>query len=295
MHVYDYYMSMNKDVLGNYDNASILETREVYYGMNVELDEIIGSTIDTAFSLGYNESNTVFLFTSDHGEMNMEHRQIWKNSLYEGSSRIPLFFAGPNIRKGILYQNATQIIDIMPTLIDLGGGDIPEYLSGYSLKPWLEGDENKNKHPDYIIASYFSTSGNTGSFMVRKDNYKYIQFGHYLTTVNKTLYRPQLFDLDADPNEVDDISGDSTNENLLQEMEQILTDNIDYEYIDCVAKQNDFMMFDRFYWNVYNQSYLWQLFSNNYIGFNETDWETVVSWRNTFLNQPSCKAIYLFD
>ena len=51
-----------------------------------------------------------------------------------------------------------------------------------------------------MISQYHSNMGNTGSYIVRKGNYKYVQFGHYLTAINnKTPYRPQLFDLENDP------------------------------------------------------------------------------------------------
>ena len=223
----------------------------------------------------------------------MEHRQIWKNSLYEGSSRVPLFFVGPNIKKNVLYKNATSIIDILPTLIDIGGGEIPGHLQGFSLKPYMyEQNGGKGKHPDYIIAQYHSASGNTGTFMVVKDNYKYIQFGHYLTSTNKTLYHPQLFDLDKDPNEVKDISGDSKNQDLMQEMEKILTDNFNYEYVDCIAKQNDFMMFETYYWNLYNETDVMKKFESTYDGFNETDWQSVVDWRNLLKKAPSCEQTF---
>ena len=221
--------------------------------------------------------------------MNMEHRQDWKNSLYEGSSRIPMFFAGPNIKKGKLYKNMTQIIDILPTIIDIGGGEIPSFLGGYSLKPYLEGNDNKGNHPGYITAQYHSASGNTGSFMVRKDKYKYIQFGHYLTSTNTTLYHPQLFNLIADPNEVNDISGDSKNAEILQEMEEILKNTIDYEWIDCIAKQNDFQVFETYYWNLYDNQTVYNKFIHTYDGFDADDWQKVLDWRQLLLKAPPCQ------
>eukprot|EP01084_Bolivina_argentea_P062093 113537_1 len=279
MHVYDHYMSLNKNVYGKFNYSDINKVRKTYYAMNVEIDQVIGSIIHTSYQLGYNESNTIYVYTSDHGEMNMEHRQIWKNSMYEASSRIPLFFVGPNIKKNVMYKNITQIIDILPTLIDFGGGDIPSFLAGYSLKPYLYG-ESGGKHPNYMISQYHSNMGNTASYMVRKDKYKYVQFGHYLNAFNnRTLYRAQLFDLENDPNEVNDIALNSSNENILKEMENVLISDVNYEYIDCVAKQNDFEIFEEYFWNVYNETELYKQLSKVYDGFNESDWQTLVEWR----------------
>ena len=109
---------------------------------------------------------------------------------------------------------------------------------------------------------------------------------------NLTQYRPQLFNVKTDPNEITDISGDSKNEQVLQEMESILTDAFNYEYIDCVAKQNDFVIFEEYFWNVYNQSDLYQQLAKVYDGFNDTDWETIVQWRQELLNAKSCEETY---
>merc|ERR1712228_686638 len=90
-------------------------------------------------------------------------------------------------------------------------------------------------------------------------------------------YKPQLFDLDNGPNELNDISDE--NGEIVDEMENILVNRIDYEYADCVGKQNDMSIFNEFIWDVYNQTQVYQLFVKTYKGFNETDWETVKQWR----------------
>ena len=67
MHVYDHYMSLNKNVYGPFNDTDINKVRMTYYAMNVEIDQVIGSIINTSYELGYNESNTMYIFTSDHG------------------------------------------------------------------------------------------------------------------------------------------------------------------------------------------------------------------------------------
>ena len=62
--------------------------------MCAETDYMLGSVIEALKNFGlYN--NTFIIFLSDHGEMNMEHRQVWKNSMYEASSRVPLIISPP--------------------------------------------------------------------------------------------------------------------------------------------------------------------------------------------------------
>ena len=120
-HPYDQFMTISKDGWGQFADSDIQRLRKTYYGMNVEADNLLGKVIDAMNRNGFNLSNTIMYFTSDHGEMNMDHRQIWKNSMYEGSSRIPLFFAGPGIERGII-TNPTQSIDVLPTIIELATG-----------------------------------------------------------------------------------------------------------------------------------------------------------------------------
>ena len=71
MHPYDVYMSKSKYVWGNFSEEWIRTIRSTYYAMNVECDYRFGLLIDAAFENGFNLSNTIFVYTSDHGEMNM--------------------------------------------------------------------------------------------------------------------------------------------------------------------------------------------------------------------------------
>ena len=106
--------------------------------MNTEMDYLLQGVINSANMNGFNLSNTIFIFCSDHGEMNMEHRQDFKNSPFEGGSRIPLIIAGPNMLKNVVVSNFTELIDILPTLLLFGGAsELPGFLNGYSLTPFL--------------------------------------------------------------------------------------------------------------------------------------------------------------
>eukprot|EP01084_Bolivina_argentea_P129138 228124_1 len=182
-HPADAYQSISKHVWGNFTDKAIQNVRKTYYAMNVETDYILGTVLNASYSHGWDANNTIIMFTSDHGDMNMEHRQQLKNSMYEGSARIPLFVTGPNIKKKNVIRNVTATIDILPTLIEFGGGTVPSFISGYSLTKML--DENDIygegvQHPDFITSQYHSNMGNTGSFMVRQGKWKYITFGHFL-------------------------------------------------------------------------------------------------------------------
>ena len=285
---FDQYTSIFENLWDeNYTNEEFIDFRKTYYGLNVQADYLLGEVINASYLNGFNLTNTYFVFTSDHGEMNLDHREVAKNSLYEGAARIPLFISGPNISSKII-KNFTETVDILPTLLSLGENDknAPDWLAGTTLMPFLDGNNNDNKHPDYVTSQYHSKNANTGLFMVRKGKYKYIQYGHYLNAFKD--YKPQLFNLEDDPYELNDIS--SENENVVNEMEKLLLDRYDYEFADCVAKQTDMNIFNQFIWNVYNESQVYQLFKQTYKGFNSTDWDQVVKWRNELTNSPKCQS-----
>ncbi len=123
--------------------------------------------------------------------------------------------------------------------------------------------------------------------MVRKGKWKYIQFGHYLPTYKD--YAPQLFDVESDPKELNDTS--SLFPDVVSEMESILSSLINYEYIDCLAKRNDYQIFEEYYWKVENETQIKEAFDEAYTGFDDGDWQLVLDWRSDVKNAPSCDQL----
>merc|ERR1711971_218865 len=205
-----------------------------------------------------------------------------------GSSRIPLFFTyTPLIAQNRLVHNLTATIDLLPTLIQLGGGKPATDISGFSLLDLLTktsetAETSQQQRPSYVTSQYHSNMGNTGSFMVRKAQWKYIQFGHFLRAFAN--YQPQLFDVDADAQELHDVSNLTQNADVVSELEAILAAEFNYEYVDCIAKFNDFVLFEEFQWKANNKSALQTKLKSAYSGFDDNDWQTVVDWRMEMLN-----------
>eukprot|EP01102_Stenamoeba_stenopodia_P014214 TRINITY_DN4690_c0_g2_i1.p2 TRINITY_DN4690_c0_g2~~TRINITY_DN4690_c0_g2_i1.p2 ORF type:complete len:196 (+),score=53.76 TRINITY_DN4690_c0_g2_i1:1050-1637(+) len=136
------------------------------------------------------------------------------------------------------FSRVSSLIDLYPTIMELLGIDPPEGLQGYSLAPDLV-DTNSSTHyplspsvypphPGYILSQYHSDHLNTGTFMVRYEDLKYIYY------VN---YPPQLFNLTADPFELDDLS--DSEPDLLAMMGQLMLSLIDPIEADAAAKKFD--------------------------------------------------------
>merc|ERR1719453_2764025 len=115
-----------------------------------------------------------------------------------------MMLAGPGIQSGQTVTTLTSLLDVYPTLVELAGGTPAEFLRGKSLLPLASRNRQNTKHASeaserFITAQYHSNMGNTGSFMVRWKQWKYIVFGTTLKAFSG--YKPQLFDVDADPEE----------------------------------------------------------------------------------------------
>ena len=288
-HPADSYMSQSKSVWRNFTNKEIMMVRKTYYAMCAETDFMLGSVIDALHKYDHFE-NTFIVFLSDHGEMNMEHRQVWKNSMYEASERVPLIIAPPpsmiNINRGAVVQNLTSLLDVYPTLLEMAQQtndntiDMPRFLSGHSLFSFLFNDSTQSRsNVPYpldrkVTAEYFSNMGNTGSFMVRSGNYKYIAFGRH---AYDATYTPQLFDLQSDPEELNNIAVNKPQ--VVQELDAYLRSVVgDYFSLDKLVVQNDKFLFKKFFVDKFNTAALRTKFETTYRGFNDADMEKINTW-----------------
>jgi arylsulfatase A-like enzyme len=205
MHPFDAYSSISKGVFGrNYSDAQLKTMRGAYWGAVGEALSLMENVIAAAGATGHLD-NTVVLYTSDHGEMSLEHASDYKNSMYEPSARVPLLMKAYNVswlppRTGVV-TNVTSHIDILPTLAEIAGAALPPAVRGTSLVPYLQGGAPAG-HPGYVAMEYHSNLANTGSFALRQGAYKLITFGHTWPWFNASAYPPLLFDVDADPFEL---------------------------------------------------------------------------------------------
>ncbi len=301
-HPADSYMSQSKAVWRNFSDAEILKVRKTYYAMCAETDYMLGLVLDALRRTGL-EDDTFIVFLSDHGEMAMEHRQVWKNSMYEASSRVPLIIVPPaNFRstnggeweRGITVSNLTSLLDVFPTLLDMAKatriGDIadnsgnvrmPEFLDGYSLFPFLSKPDIVNDfvrgkaYPNNrsVVSQYHSNMGNTGSFMIRSGPWKYIAFGR--ATYDPT-YTPQLFNVEEDPEELDDVANKYPH--IVAELDAMLRSVVDYPNVDAEVRAQDVALYKKYFVDRMDVATLRRHFGMSYTGFDDRDWQKIQSW-----------------
>jgi len=220
-----HYMRVVKNWQHGLSNDRVHLVRRIYFAMIAEVDAMVGRLMQEVDRLGLGD-RTYFIFSSDHGEMNMEHQQFYKMNHYEASARVPLIIAGPEVRRGEAVDDLVSLVDMYPTLMDMAELDHPDGLDGHSLLPALHGQASDG--PDCVLSEFHDSTSNTGAFMLRRGQWKYIEY---------VGYDPLLFDLDADPDELADQT--RARPDVADQMNRALREIVDYQAVDAKAKQYD--------------------------------------------------------
>ncbi len=194
-----------------------------YWGLVSQVDTAVGKILDTLRKCGL-ESNTVVVFTSDHGDMMGSHRLITKGFQFEEAVRVPLILKVPNdsVCCNPLVRGPVSQVDIVPTFLDYMGKPIPEELDGYSLKSII--DEGKDPSKDVFIEWFPHNSLYKGKSdeidhpvisLLTQDGWKYnwSSFGQH-----------ELYDLRNDPIETKNLAKNKECQRLIRQFEHRIQD-----------------------------------------------------------------------
>jgi arylsulfatase A-like enzyme len=186
------------------------EYRGIYFRLVEAADAQVGRLMDALAKSGHLE-DTVVLFTSDHGEMNGSHQQTVKSKLYEEAVAVPLIVCVPGVtdKPHVDKDHLVSGLDVMPTVCDYAGAEIPGSLRGRSLRPLIENQPVAWR--DYVVAEL--VAGGAPARMVRSARYKYVVYA-------AGEKQEQLFDLDADPGETRNLVADAAHSVVLGEHRQ---------------------------------------------------------------------------
>lgn len=196
-------------------NARILRARAAYLAMVTELDDYVGQLTGELERQGL-ARNTVVVYTTDHGEMLGEHGLWMKFNLLENSARIPMIIAGGGFPKGKVVDTPVSAVDLTPTLLEIAGAPRNDKLRGHSLVGLANG--SATGHPGYAFSESHSEGNCTGSYMIRKGDWKYIHF---------VWYGNLLFNLREDPGEFRNLAGNPQYREIEQQVHGILTGLLD--------------------------------------------------------------------
>ncbi|MGN0483138.1 MAG: sulfatase-like hydrolase/transferase [Lachnospiraceae bacterium] len=198
---------------GLLSDEEIQKATAAYYGMVSFMDDMVGVVLSALKESGL-EKNTRVIYLDDHGDCAGSHGLFFKGNMYEESVRIPMIVAGPDIPEGKKVDTPTSIVDIYPTLLafyDLKKDEREKGLPGISLIDTIEGKVKENRT---IYSEYFSVGYAHSVFMIRKNQYKLVYYvGHDVC---------QLFDLENDPDEKNDLGRNSAYKNQIKELKEEL-------------------------------------------------------------------------
>ncbi len=194
---------------GQYSPNEMKRAQQAYYAQCTHIDHQIRLLIGTL-----RESNllddTLIVFLSDHGEMLFNHGIVGKRCFYEESAKVPLIISGKPLERksGTVNHEIGCLADIMPTVLDLCGIEVPETVEGISLfseesRDYLYGEVGEGAH---------------ATRMIREEHHKliYYPYGNVV----------QLFDLEKNPEELVDCSSDDEYREVLSQLTDLLIENL---------------------------------------------------------------------
>jgi len=215
----------------NDEGFSTDEIRETvipaYMGLVKQIDDHIGRLLAWMRANGTLEK-TMIVFISDHGDYLGDHWMVDKYWFHEESARVPLIIYDPSTAadatRGTVCDELVESIDLVPTFVEFSGGEPnPQRLEGRSLLPLLRG-RTPDDWRDFVICEQdYSTLTvrhhldlsvpDARATMLRTKRWKYILH---------EVYRPELYDMEADPQEHVDLGGDPAYAEIRAELHEKL-------------------------------------------------------------------------
>ena len=164
------------------------------------VDSQVGRVLDALEASGRSE-NTVVVLWSDHGWHLGEKLITGKNTLWDRSTRVPLIFAGPGVASGAVSVRPAELLDLYPTLVEMGGLPEKEGLEGHSLVPQLKNARAPRQWPAI-------TTHNHDNHGVRSENWRYIRYADG---------SEELYDMRRDPNEWTNLAGEPRYQSVMEQ------------------------------------------------------------------------------
>jgi choline-sulfatase len=226
------------DFMGSEDRFADAQERlrafAAYYGLCSWLDHNVGQIVRAIDHSGLAD-NTRVIYTSDHGD-NLGARGVWgKSTLYEESVKVPMLMAGPGITPSFC-ETPVDLLDLFPTILEGAGIDPTPEMQNRTGRSLLQVATSKPEPDRPILSEYHAAGSNSAGFMLRKGRWKY---HHYVG------FRPELFDLQEDPEELRDLAEDPAHAGVLENMRLALYDICDPQLVDRQAKADQAELIER--------------------------------------------------
>jgi arylsulfatase A-like enzyme len=191
----------------HFSDEAIREATHGYYALVSEVDHYVGEILQYLDDLGLRE-NTIVVFTSDHGEYLGEHLQYGKGFPGEDCvSRVPLIVRWPDgvDSPGRTVSEIVEAVDLIPTLLECAGIQVPPHLRGRSFLGALREGTFSGRESALLAGGARRLEGHS----LRTDRFRYVL---------QTTGEEALYDLDKELGEYTDVSEDSEYESDLSRL-----------------------------------------------------------------------------
>ena len=184
---------------GPLDPELVREMQIGYYACITHLDHQIGRLIQALVENKLYD-DTIILFVSDHGELLGDHHLFRKSRAYQGSSRVPFLVSGGGFRPekpGSVKTDVVELRDVMPTVLEAAGVQIPDSVEGISLWNTALKESGTPEVREYLHGEH--TLGEASSHWIITKDEKYIWYSQ--------TGEEQYFRIAEDPDELHNLIG----------------------------------------------------------------------------------------
>ncbi len=207
--------------IGAVEAAKVERARTAYYALVHRMDLMIGEILDTLAAEGLAD-DTLIIYASDHGDHIGERGLWWKHTFYDESIKVPLIMSWPGVLpQGERRNQVVNLTSLPATVAEAMAAPWREARSGTSLlslardggTPW-----HSETFAEYCTDTvpYWTGGMAVQQRMIRTERWKLIYYHGY---------PPQLFDLTADPDELNDLAGSQQHREIVRQLvDRVLTD-----------------------------------------------------------------------
>ena len=199
---------------GPLDPELVREMQIGYYACITHLDHQIGRLIQALVENKLYD-DTIILFVSDHGELLGDHHLFRKSRAYQGSSRVPFLVSGGGFRPekpGSVKTDVVELRDVMPTVLEAAGVQIPDSVEGISLWNTALKESGTPEVREYLHGEH--TLGEASSHWIITRDEKYIWYSQ--------TGEEQYFRIAEDPDELHNLIGSETAKERVEALRGLL-------------------------------------------------------------------------
>jgi choline-sulfatase len=213
------------------NDNKIIDSHVAYHSAVEEVDMHVGKILDCLDDLEM-LNEVLVIYSADHGEMARAHGIWGKSTLYEDSVRIPFIMSGPGVPKAQVVEKPVTLLNIFPTIASAFSLDNAFFSKADSLIDFND-SINQESLPEYVFSESHANGRITGSYIIRKDDWKLFWY---------VGYESMLFNLKDDPNELNNLLETKPEDKIVQrkfiELRKLLYKTCSPEGVDLKARKD---------------------------------------------------------